>query len=94
MADGKSVWVWKEIVESSEEVLCICRSYVRVGRNVREWFPVEDGLCQGYVMSPRLFNVHIDVVVREVNARVIGKGLELLCTTGGRYEISQVYLHR
>ena len=30
-------------------------------------------------MSPWLFNVYMDGVVREVNARVLGKWLELLC---------------
>ena len=32
-----------------------------------EWFPVNVGLRQGCVMSPWLFNVYIDGVVREVN---------------------------
>ena len=29
------------------------------------------------MMSPWLFNVYMDVVVREVNVSVLGKGLEL-----------------
>ena len=33
---------------------------------------------QSCVMSPWLFNVYMDSVVREVNVRVLGKGLELL----------------
>ena len=55
-------------------------------------FPVNVGLRQGCVMSPWLFNVHIymDGVVREVNVRVLGKGLELLGANGGRFEINQL----
>ena len=41
-------------------------------------------------MSPWLFNVYIDSVVREVNVRVLGKGLELLSANGGRLEINQL----
>ena len=41
---------------------------------VSEWFPVNVGLRQGCVMSPSLFNVYINGVVREMNARVLGKG--------------------
>ena len=41
-------------------------------------------------MSPWLFNVHMDGVVREVNVRVLGKGLELLSVNGGRFEINQL----
>ena len=35
-------------------------------------------------------NVHMDGVVREVNVRMLGKGLELLSVNGGRFEINQL----
>ena len=55
-----------------------------------EWFPVNVGLRQGCVMSPWLFNLYIDDVVREVNVRVLGKRLELLIANSGRFEINQL----
>ena len=55
-----------------------------------EWFPVNIGLRQGCVMSPWLFNVYMDGVVREVNVRLLGKGLERLSANCGRFEISQL----
>ena len=67
-----------------------CRTFVRVGNDVSEWFPVNVGLRQGCVMSPWLFNVYVDGVVREVNVRVLGKGLELLSANGGRFQITQL----
>ena len=39
-------------------------------------------------MSPWLFNVYMDGVVREVNIRGLEKGLELLTANGGRFEIN------
>ena len=51
---------------------------------------VNVGLRQGCVMSPWLFNVYMGGVVREVNVRVLGKGLELQSANGGRFEINQV----
>ena len=42
------------------------------------------------MMPPWLFNVYMDGVVREVNVRVPGKGLELLSANGGRFEINQL----
>ena len=66
------------------------RACVRVGMDVSEWFPINVGLRQGCVMSPWLFiNVYMDGMVREVNARVLGKGLELL-SVDGRFEINQL----
>ena len=66
------------------------RACVRVGNDVSETFPVNVGLRQGCVMSPWLFNVYMDDVVREVKVRVLGKGLELLSANGGRFEINQL----
>ena len=66
------------------------RAGVRVGNDVSEWFPVNVGLRQGCMMSPWLFNVYMDGVVREVNVRVLRKGLELLSANGGRFEINQL----
>ena len=51
------------------------RACVRVGNDVSEWFPVNVGLRQSCVMSPWLFNVYIHGVDREVNVRVLAKGL-------------------
>ena len=66
------------------------KACVRVGNDVSEWFPVNVGLRQGCVMSPWLFHVYMDGVVREVNVRVLGKGLELLSANGGWFEINHL----
>ena len=66
------------------------RACVRIGNEVSDWFPVRVGLRQGCVMSPWLFNVYMDGVVREVNARILGRGLELIGADGGAYELSQL----
>ena len=41
-------------------------------------------------MSPWLFNVYMDGVVRVVNVMVLGKWLDLLSANGGRFEINQL----
>ena len=66
------------------------RAGVRVGNDVSKWFPVNVVLRQGCVMSPRLFNVHMDVFFRAVNNRVLGKGLELQSANDSRFEINQL----
>ena len=55
-----------------------------------EWFPVNVGLRQGCVMSPWLFNVYIDGVVREVNVRMLETGLDLQSSNGNMLEINQL----
>ena len=41
-------------------------------------------------MSPWLFYVYMDGVVREENVNVLGKRLELLTVNGGRFKINQL----
>ena len=49
------------------------RTCVWVGMYASEWFLVNVGLRQGCVMSPWLFNVYMDGVVRAVNVGCLGK---------------------
>ncbi len=58
------------------------RACVRVGNGVSDWFSVRIGLRQGCVMSPWLFNVYMDGIVREVHARLLGRGLSLVNADG------------
>ena len=63
------------------------RVYIQVGLDINE-FRVNVGLRQGCVMSPWLFNVYMDGVLREVNARMLGKSLELLSVNDGWFQIN------
>ena len=48
------------------------------------------GLRQGCVMLPWLFNLYIVGVVREVNARVLGRGLKLVEGNDNVWELNQL----
>jgi hypothetical protein len=53
-----------------------------VGNEPSEGLPVKLGLRQSCVMSPWLFNLFMNGVVREVSTSVMGRGLELFsCQT-------------
>ena len=58
--------------------------------DVSDWCVVNVQLRQGCVMSTWLFNVDMDGVVWEMNAKVLEKGLELLCGNGSRFEINHL----
>ena len=73
-----------ELLKAVQSFYIDSRASVGVGNYISEWFPVNVGLRQGCVMSPWLFNVYMDGVVREVNVRVLGKRQELLSANGGR----------
>ena len=66
------------------------RACVRGGGRVSESFEVRIGLRQGCVMSPWLFNVYMDGVVREVYSRVNGKGVRMRVDGESDWMLSQL----
>ena len=57
---------------------------------MRESFEVKMGLRQGCVMSPWLFNMYMDGVVREVYCRVTGKGVKMRVDGESEWMLSQL----
>ena len=37
---------------------------VRTGHGTTGWFQSGKGICQGYILSPRLFNLHAEYIMR------------------------------
>merc|ERR1711888_425040 len=66
------------------------RACVRVGSKVSESFEVRVGLRQGCVMSPWLFNIYMDGVVREVYSRVNGMGVKMRVHGESEWILSQL----
>ncbi len=66
------------------------RASVRVGNGVSEWFPVRVGLQQECVMSPWLFIVYMDGIVREVHVRSLGRGSSLVNADSREWNLSQL----
>ena len=79
-----------KLLEGVKSLYVNSSACVRVGNEVSECFPVKVGLRQGCVMSPWLFNLYIDGVVREVNARVMGRGLKLIDANANEWELNQL----
>ena len=52
---------------------------VKVGGMLSGWFPISQGAKQGCVLSPWLFNVFMDRIMREVKERLQG-GVQLTTT--------------
>jgi len=68
---GKLLKAVKSFYECSE-------SCVRVCQEESEWFEVKVGLRQGCVMSPWLFNLYMDGVVKEFKARIQNQGVNMV----------------
>ncbi|MEL7177812.1 MAG: reverse transcriptase domain-containing protein [Pseudomonadota bacterium] len=51
---------------------------VRIKGKLSDCFQIKRGVRQGCVMSPWLFNIYMDGVIREMKARVMERGVELI----------------
>ena len=71
-----TVWIttnWKILKEMGipDHLNCLLRSLyagqeatVRIGHGTTEWFQIGKGVCQGYILSPCLFNLHAEYIMR------------------------------
>ena len=71
-----TVWItinWKILKEIGipEHLTCLLRNLyagqeatVRTGHGTTDWFQVGKGVCQGCVLSPCLFNLHAEYIMR------------------------------
>ena len=65
--------LWKILKEMgiSEHLTCLLRNLyvgqeatVRTGHGTTDWFLIGKGVCQGCILSPRLFNFYAEYIMR------------------------------
>ena len=64
------------------------RACVKFRKITSEWFPVQVGLHEECVTSPWLFNIYMDSVVRKANAKIFGRGLNLVNSDDREWKIN------
>ena len=53
---------------------------VRTGHGTTDWFPIGKGVCQGYILSPCLFNLYAEYIMRNAGLEESQAGIK----TAGR----------
>ena len=76
MTKPLTVWIpinWKILKEMgmSDHLTCLLRNLyagqeaaVRTGHRTTDWFQIGKGVCQGCILSPCLFNLHAEYIMR------------------------------
>ena len=71
-----TVWItinWKILKEMGipDYLTCLLRNVyagqeaaVRTGHGTIDWFQIGKGVCQGYILSPKLFNLHVRYIMQ------------------------------
>ncbi len=92
VADRKGLWDTLRVYGVGEQLLEGVRSFyenasasVRVNGEISESFSVEVGVRHGCMMSPWLFNIYMDVCIREMKVGVWDLGARLKVRCGAAF---------
>ena len=73
--DHNKLWKILQEMEIPDHLICLLRNLhagqeatVTIGRRILDRFKIGKGVCQGYVLSPCLFNLHAEYIMQ--NARL------------------------
>ena len=50
---------------------------VRTGHGTTDWFQIRKGVCQGYILSPCLFNLHAEYIIRNAGLDEAQAGIKI-----------------
>ena len=84
-----TVWIttnWKILQELGRpyHLTCLLRSLyagqeatVRTGHGTTDWFQIGKGVCQGYILSPCLFNLYAEYIMRNAGLNEAQAGIRM-----------------
>ena len=69
--DQKKLWKILQEMEIPDHLTCLLRNLyagqeatVRTGHGTTDWFQIGKGICQGCILSPYLFNLYVEYMMR------------------------------
>ena len=67
-----------------DHLMCLLRNLyagqegtVRTGHGTTDWFQIGKGVCQGCILSPCLFNLHAEYIMRNARLNEAQAGIRL-----------------
>ena len=78
--------MWKILKEMGIPALLICllrnlyasqEATVRIGHGTTDWFQIGKGVCQGCILSPCLFNLHAEYIMRKAGLDEAQAGIKV-----------------
>ena len=80
--------LWKILKEMgiADHLICLLRNLyagqeatVRTGHGTTDWFQIGKGVCQGCILSPCLFNLYVEYIMRNAaGVKIAGKNINNL----------------
>ena len=82
--DHNKLWEILQEMGIPDHITCLLRSLyadqeatVRTGRGTTDWFQIGKGARQGYILSPCLFNLYVECIMRNVGLDEAQAGIKI-----------------
>ena len=82
--DHNKLWKILKKMGISDHVTCLLRNLyagqeatVRTGHGTTDWFQIGKGVCQGCALSPCLFNLYVEYIIRNSGLKEAQAGIKM-----------------
>ena len=82
--DHKKPWKILREIGIPDHLTCLLRNLytgqeptVTTGHGTRDWFQIGKGVCQGYIVSPCLFNLYAEYIMRNAGMEEAPAGMKI-----------------
>ena len=82
--DHKKLWTIHQEMEILDHLTCLLRNLctgqeatVRTRHGTTDWFQIGKGVCQEYILSPCLFNVYAEYIMRNPGLQEAQAGIKI-----------------
>ncbi|KAB0338041.1 hypothetical protein FD754_024840 [Muntiacus muntjak] len=83
--DHKKLWKILKEMGVSDHLTCLLRNLyvgqeatVRTGHGTTDWFQIGKGVCQGCILSPCLFNLYAEYIMRNAGLEEVQAGIKVV----------------
>ena len=82
--DHNKLWKILKEMGTPDHLTCLLRNLyigqeatVRTGHGTTDWFQIGKGVCQGYILSPCLFNLYTECIMRNAGLEEAQAGIKI-----------------
>ena len=82
--DHNKLWKILKVMGIPDHLTCLLRNLYagqeatgRTGHGTTDWFPIRKGVCQGCILSPCLFNLYAEYIMRNAGLEETQAGIKI-----------------
>ena len=82
--DHNKLWKFLQEMGISDHLTCLLRNLyagqeatIRTGHATTDWIQIEKGVCQGCILSPCLFNLYAEYIMRNAGLEEAQAGIKI-----------------